>query len=180
MISPEAIKLLNSILYDFPTDGMFSVSDYTADKKDGHSFDKEIADFLLAEGFVKFIRGNILSREKEHREFTLTDKGIKLQECGSYEKYVDYTISEFGRLNQLEKEGSQMAHRQSILAERQVWINIWIAVGVSVAGIYYSLEIRQHHPGFYNRTFYYFLSIGIVILLWKILSWLLHRKGKTK
>src|ERR1700677_2541031 len=85
MITPEGIKLLNSILYELPINETFSVSVYT--EKKTIAYDKEITDFLLNNSFANFVQVNILIRGDEQRRIELNDNGISLKDAGSYEAY---------------------------------------------------------------------------------------------
>lgn len=95
----------------------------------------------------QFLKGEeFLESTLDRLKSKLTESGRILKDKGDYENYVNFIISEKNRIDQLEKEGHRLAHRQSILAERQVWINIWIAVGVSIAAVYYLFQLYDGQP----------------------------------
>jgi len=102
----------------------------------------EIANYLTSNGYAITTRQNI----PQIGYIELTDKGRKLKALGSIQKYLDYSISELGKVDRIEKENAKMARRTLDLMEQQVWINIVIAIGVIIAAAYYIIQIQDGQP----------------------------------
>jgi hypothetical protein len=77
----------------------------------------EITSFLIDEGFAELFGSPIVNmvmqgKSPASRTIIMKDKGIQLIEWGSYQKYIEYIISEKGKIEALQKEASRTAHRQ--------------------------------------------------------------------
>lgn len=163
MITSEGIKLLNSLLYDFPVDRMFSISDYTENKNDGHKFDNEITSFLIKENFADFIRSDVLSRHQEKREILLTAKGIELKNAGSYDIYSNRESVK------IIKEEARIDNQQTNL----LWLTSILAFGtLALAGSEF-VKIYYEHP--LQLCTYVKILIGLAVLVLILTSLRMNR-----
>ena len=134
----------------------------------------EITTFLIEEGFADLFDSVVINMLKQSKPATsrtivLTYNGIKLVEYGSYRKYNEYIISEKGKVEALQIEAVQMAHRQ-------YKINVWIAIGTLVAGfgaivaaVYYLTQLIDYaHVHYLERIglFYFVTGLGVGLLYW--------------
>jgi hypothetical protein len=113
---------------------------------DSHEFENVWKDIDISESLEKFLIENGLA--KPHGKYLqLTGvRGKDLQKQGSYAKLLEddrYITSEARRVNELELEADRMYHRQ-------YRTNVLIAIGTSIAGLYYLLEILNGFFGFYH------------------------------
>ena len=151
MISQVEIQMLNNILTAIPKRGQFTVTRCSREINDvSQQSEINITEFLVEEGYADRVEvspsfsvgwGEVAF---ESAPITLTDTGRALKELGNYGKYIGFITSEKGKIEALQKEGSQMAHRQYN-------VNVWIAIGASVAALYYLLEmileiLKFHFP----------------------------------
>lgn len=155
MVTPEGIKLLNSLLYDFPVAKLFSVSDYTDGKPDGHKFDTEITSFLIKEGFSDFVRSDVLSRQQEKREIILTAKGIELKNAGSYNIYNDRESVK------VIKEEVRIDNQQTNL----LWLTSILAFGTLILAASEFVKIYYEHPDAFCTYVKISLALAVLVII---------------
>lgn len=133
-----------------------------------------------ADRCFEFFKGEGFMESDSHlHKCRLTENGLLLKAKGDYEKYVDFILSEKNKIDQLQREVRQLARRQSIFAEMQVWINLCIAYGVSIAAVYYCVQMYdgspKPHPCLAKNIFYISIAVGILMLVIRLL-----RKDKSE
>lgn len=157
ILDDRRIKLLNFLLQKnkIPRNGDFNLHDIIAaippDEyqelfADSREFESVWKDIDISDSLEKFLIENGLAKANG-KYLQLTGlRGRDLQKQGSYGKLLEderYITSEARRVSELELEADRMYHRQ-------YRTNLLIAIGTSIAGIYYLLEILNGFFGFYH------------------------------
>lgn len=127
--------------------------------------------FFKEEGFVE--NNDVATSMWKDYECKLTENGRLLKEKGDYEKYVDFILSEKRRISQMEKETFRMQSRQSVLLERQYWLNLTLAIGVIPPFCWYFLDILKNHyshclPLFRDYILPIGVPLGLILLILKL------------
>jgi hypothetical protein len=157
ILDDRRIKLLNFLLQQnkIPEHGDFNVGDIISKippdeyKKlfaDSMEFEGVWRDIDMSKSLAKFLVENGLAKEHGDNLQLTIERGRDLQKQGSYGKLLEderYITNEARRVSELELEADRMYHRQ-------YKINLVIALGTSVAAVYYLLEILNNFFGFYR------------------------------
>jgi len=100
----------------------------------------------MSESLAHFLTENGLAEQDgDNLQLTIA-RGKDLQKQGSYGKLLEderLITNEARRVSELELEADRMFHRQ-------FKTNVLIAIGTSIAGLYYLLEILNGFFGFYR------------------------------
>lgn len=123
--------------------------------------------WLIRNGFA-YNRHELATKGILYRE--LTEKGRKLKDLRKLEIY-DQFVSDTNRKKETQERRTEYLY----------WVNFWIAVGTSVAALYYLLEISRHHYPCYYYYFHNYLPFcGLALLglyfLWKLYKHLRYGK----
>lgn len=119
--------------------------------------DNLVLNYLVKEGFA-VNRNDIQIPGKLYRQ--LNDRGRDLKALGSLDKF-----------NLSVAEATRNKHIQDQRLARMYWINLWIAVGAIVAGLYYANELWKEYLSDYEFScirFWIFLAgicTGVIGLL---------------
>jgi len=157
ILDDRRIKLLNFLLQKnkIPENGDFNLQDIIATIPpdeyrelfaDNREFESVWKDIDISDSLEKFLIENGLAKANGNHLQLTGLRGRDLQKQGSYGKLLEderYITSEARRVSELELEADRMYHRQ-------YRTNLLIAVGTSIAGLYYLLEILNGFFGFYH------------------------------
>ena len=128
-------KLINSI----------SPEEYANLFKQHPEFEQFWQNVDMASVLTEFLVDNGLAKQSGNNLQLTLDRGRDLKKQGSYARLLEderHIVSEARRVTELELEADRVAHRQ-------YKINLLIAIGTSIAGLYYVLEILDGFFGFY-------------------------------
>ncbi len=157
ILDDRRIKLLNYLLQKnkIPLNGNFNLHDIIANIPndeyqklfiDNPEFENVWRGIDMSTSLGKFLTQNGLAIQNgDNLQLTL-DRGKDLQKQGSYGKLLEderFITNEARRVSELEIEADKMSHRQ-------YKINVLIAIGTGIAGVYYLLEILNGFFGFYR------------------------------
>ena len=128
-------KLINSI----------SPEEYANLFKQHPEFEQFWQNVDMASVLTEFLVDNGLANQSGNNLQLTLDRGRDLKKQGSYARLLEderHIVSEARRVTELELEADRVAHRH-------YKINLLIAIGTSIAGLYYVLEILDGFFGFY-------------------------------
>ncbi len=157
ILDDRRIKLLNYLLQQdkIPERGEFNLrkiienippEEYRKLFVDNPEFEEVWGGVDMSKSLAKFLTENGLAMQKgENLQLTIV-RGKDLQKQGSYGKLLEderFITNEARRVSELELEADRMFRRQYKM-------NTLIAIGTSIAGLYYLLEILNGFFGFYR------------------------------
>lgn len=108
-----------------------------------------------------------LPPESRPEEYNITFKGRLWFEAGGYQGERNRLNAENTRVNTVEK-------RQRAYESNMVLLTWILAIGTSIAALYYLLEIQKNHSDFWNKyypaAFCLLMPTMLTLLLWQILK----------
>lgn len=105
---------------------------------------------------------------KANSPLRFTKKGRKLVELGGVDKYNVYAKNREDLLEQVsisQVRSSLIAERQLTLSVQTFFVNVCIALSTGIAGVYYLLDIRQHHTRFFCPFSAFALGASAIVLV---------------
>jgi len=151
------ISAVNFLIQRFPNYGIYIIDPRLTVTDDNGKViiypkdTSEVVQYLVDEGFsvIRYDAFEIINdKEKLPRE--LTDRGRKLKELGSIEAFTKYHMDE-----------EQLKYLLNHTVLRSYYVNLCIALGTSMAAVYYYLLINETHPCIAK----YILGIGLSTVL---------------
>ncbi len=111
----------------------------------------------------------------------LTERGRELKISGSYQSYLEHLEQQLLNIRNLEADRKRDFQRNEyllILAKRQYWVNVLIAISTLFAAIYYLYQLYDGNPK--SHPCFVLSTVGITSLLLLILFFQrISRKNKN-